>query len=238
MMTCIIVDDEPIAHDVLRNHLNQLGEIRIVGNFFNAFDAKRFFESNKVDLMFLDVEMPALKGIDFLTDLVEKPLTIITTAYRDYAVEGFELGVVDYLLKPISLDRLTIAIKRIVELNNLMQSPGLLNQPDNNHQYEILIKAGTKRVLLDLRTISHAQGLKDYTILFTEDKKYLVKGSVKAMEAYLPELYFMRVHRSFLVAKDRIKFVNRNKIDLGDLTIPIGRHYREVVARFLDAKRP
>jgi len=238
MITCIIVDDEPIAHRVLQTHLDAIGSVQTIGNFFNAVDAKEFLATNKVDFIFLDVEMPQVRGIDFLKSLDVKPITILTTAYRDYAVEGFELGVLDYLLKPISFERFSASMKRLEEVLRLMQVPSSLNETEPSKSMEIYIKSGTQKILIDLRKITHVQGLKDYTILFTEAKRYLVKGSVKAMEGYLPNGYFMRVHRSFLVAKDKIKLVNHNRIELGDISIPIGRQYKEVVTGFLSKKIP
>lgn len=237
-MTCIIVDDEPIAHRVLQNHIDTIDHVQTIGNFFNAVEAKDFLSANKVDFIFLDVEMPQVRGIDFLKSLQVKPITILTTAYRDYAVEGFELGVLDYLLKPISFERFVVAIKRLEEVLRLMQTPSSLNEGESSRNMEIYIKSGTQRILLDLQKITHAQGLKDYTILFSKEKRYLVKGSVKAMERYLPTGYFMRVHRSFLVAKDKIKLVNHNRIELGDISIPIGRQYKDVIADFLSKKIP
>jgi len=237
MISCIIIDDEPIAHRVLRNHLEELSHVQVLASFHNAADAEAFLKTNHIDFIFLDVEMPEVRGIDFLKRLEVKPITVITTAFRDYAVDGFELGVLDYLLKPISRERLSNAVKRVTEMIQLMQVPSSIND-DHTQKYEILIKAGTQKVIVDLRKITHAQGLKDYTILFTEDKKYLVKGSVKAMEKYLPDSHFIRVHRSFLIAKERVKVVNHNRIELGEISIPIGKLYKEVVSNFLVTRLP
>lgn len=235
MITCIIIDDEPIAHRVLRNHLEDLNHVQVLASFFNAAEAELFLKVNHVDFIFLDVEMPEVRGIDFLKKLEVKPITVITTAFRDYALDGFELGVLDFLLKPVSHERLTNAVKRVTEMVQLMQAPSSINE-EHDEKHEILIKAGTQKVIVDLRKITHAQGLKDYTILFTEEKKYLVKGSVKAMEKYLPESHFIRVHRSFLIARDRVRVVNHNRIEMGEISIPIGKLYRDVVSHFLTTR--
>jgi DNA-binding LytR/AlgR family response regulator len=231
--SCIIIDDEPLSHDVLKNHLASFPELQLKGTFFNAKDARDFLEGNAVDILLLDIEMPEINGLDFLRSLNEKPVSIITTAYRDYAVEGFELGVIDYLMKPIPLERFEISLKRAIDFLQLVKTDDSIEFSEANRNYEIPIKTGTKRVLLDYRKIIFAQGLKDYTILHTETEKYVVKGSVKAFESYLPGNYFVRVHKSFIVAIPRIKIARRNKIELGQLSIPIGRAFKSKVDEIL-----
>lgn len=227
--SCIIIDDEPLSHDVLKNHLAAFPDLNLVGNFYNAKDASQFMVNNPVDILLLDIEMPEISGLDFLRGLNEKPVSIITTAYRDYAVEGFELGVIDYLMKPIPFDRFELSLKRATDFLQLVKSDNSIDFATESRNFEILIKTGTKRVLLDYRKIIFAQGLKDYTILHTETEKYVVKGSVKAFESYLPNHYFLRVHKSFIVAIPRIKIARRNKIELGPLSIPIGRAFKTKV---------
>jgi DNA-binding LytR/AlgR family response regulator len=236
--SCIIVDDEPLAHKVLKNHLKNIEYFKLTGEFYNAEAAKEFLASNHIDMMFLDIEMPGTKGIDFLRLLEEKPLTIFTTAFRDYALEGFELGVIDYLLKPISFERFEIAVERSAEFLDMIQTPDAFDEeekkPDNSN-YNIVIKTGIKKIMLDARTISHAQGLKDYTILFTPENRFMVKGSVKAITDFLPPSLFLRVHKSFIVAKRNIKLITKNKIEFEDISIPIGRSYKQEIDKFLAA---
>jgi len=224
--SCIIVDDEPLSHDVLKNHLLKTSEVALQATFFNAQDATLYLKHNRADILLLDIQMPEINGLDLLRSLPVKPVSIITTAYRDYAVEGFDLGVIDYLLKPIAFDRFEIAIKRACDFLNLVKSGDSIDDEETKTTHEIMIKTGTRKVKLDYRTISFAQGLKDYTILHTDEKKYVVKGSIKAFEQYLPGDYFVRVHKSFLVAKSKIKIVHKNKIEIGKITIPIGRHFK------------
>jgi DNA-binding LytR/AlgR family response regulator len=235
--SCIIIDDEPLSHDVLRNHLASFSELQLIGNFFNAKDARNFLNEHSVDILLLDIEMPEINGLDFLRSLNEKPVSIITTAYRDYAVEGFELGVIDYLMKPVPFERLQVSLKRATDFLQLVKTDDSIDFSEENRNFEILIKTGTKRVLLDYRKIIFAQGLKDYTILHTETEKYVVKGSVKAFESYLPKHYFIRVHKSFIVAIPRIKIARRNKIELGPLSIPIGRAFKSKVDDILLGKQ-
>ena len=233
----VIVDDEPLSHDVLRNHLAAFPDLQLVGNFYNAKDARIFLEQNTVDILLLDIEMPEINGLEFLRSLNEKPVSIITTAYRDYAVEGFELGVIDYLMKPVALERFELSLKRATDFLQLVKADDTIDFSEENQTFEILIKTGTKRVLVDYRKIIFAQGLKDYTILHTETEKYVVKGSVKAFESHLPKHYFIRVHKSFIVAIPRIKIARRNKIELGQLSIPIGRAFKSNVDEILQRKQ-
>jgi len=234
--SCIIIDDEPLSHSVLKNHLQHTPEIQLVACFHNAQDAGNILERHTIDLILLDIHMPEINGLDFLRSLEVKPVTIITTAYRDYALDGFELGVIDYLLKPIEIDRFVNAIKRATEFLHLVKSGDTadINPPDHSHN--ILIKTGTKKIMLDYRKIIFAQGLKDYTILHTHEAKYVVKGSIKSFEDYLPNDYFVRVHKSFIVAKPKIQVVHKNKIELETIAIPIGRNFKETVDALMRAE--
>lgn len=228
--TCVLVDDEPPSHQVLRSHIERIPNLKLVAGFYNAKDAGRYLKANDTDILLLDIQMPEVTGIDFLRSLEVKPITIFTTAFRDYAFEGFELGVIDYLLKPVQFERFEMAIQRAVDFIHM-------SRPENAIDFEILIKSGTKKVLVDYRKIIYAQGLKDYTILHTAEKKYVVKGSVKAFEEYLPSDYFIRVHKSFIVARNQVKLVHKNKIELMNVSIPIGRSYKEALDNFLQRKQ-
>lgn len=233
--TCLIVDDEPPSHQVLKSHVQRIPNLELIASFYNANDAGAFLKSNSVDILLLDIQMPEVTGIEFLRSLTTKPITIFTTAFRDYAFEGFELGVIDYLLKPVHFERFETAIRRAMDFMQMSRPEDAVEFKAN---YEILIKSGTKKILLDYRTIIYAQGLKDYTILHTSDKKYVVKGSVKAFEESLPSEDFLRVHKSFIIAKSRIKLVYKNKIELENVSIPVGRSYKEALDNFLEGSTP
>lgn len=239
IFSCIIVDDEPLSHRVLKSHIHTIPQLNLTGNFYNAQDARNYLSSNLTDIMFLDIQMPEITGPEFLRKLPAKPITIFTTAYREYALEGYELGVIDYLLKPVNFDRFLIAVKRAIDFLQLikLENTAGLTQKVERNSFELLIKTGTKKVLIDYRQILYAQGLKDYTILQTEEKKYVVKGSIKAFEDYLPKDFFMRIHKSFIVAIDKIKLVQKNKIELKDISIPIGRYYKGDVDNYLKTKK-
>lgn len=222
--TCMIVDDEPLAHRILEKYLADT-EVGILShNAYNARDAAAFLAKNTVDILLLDVHMPEITGIDFLKSLDNKPVTIFTTAYRNHALEGYDLGVMDYLLKPIKRERFQLAINRAIEFLKLK---ALEEQLEENEQKEIVIRSNGQNIRLISENISHVQGLKDYTIIFTPEKKYVVKGSVKAMMERLPAAQFVRVHKSFIVSRSKLTLISRNKIEFEGFQIPIGRRFKE-----------
>jgi DNA-binding LytR/AlgR family response regulator len=233
--SCVIVDDEPPSHQVLKSHIERIPNLQLAAGFYNAADAGSYLGSTSVDILLLDIQMPELTGIEFLRSLPVKPITIFITAFRDYAFEGFELGVIDYLLKPVHFERFEMAIRRATDFMQMTRPENAIDfrelEPQKN--FEILIKSGTRKIMIDYRNIIYAQGLKDYTILHTADKKYVVKGSVKAFEEYLPADYFLRVHKSFIVARHQVKLVYKNKIELENVSIPIGRSYKEALERLM-----
>jgi DNA-binding LytR/AlgR family response regulator len=229
----IIIDDEPYSHKVLQNHIASMPHLELKASFFNATDGHAWLDTNKTDIILLDIKMPEISGLEFLRSLPEKPITIFITAFRDYALEGFELGVIDYLLKPVQFNRLEMAINRAIDFLQLVNTANSIDNQESNKTFDILIKEGGRKAIIDFRDIIYAQGLKDYTILQTARKKYVVKGSVKTIENYLPADFFMRVHKSFIVAKHKIKMVHKNKIELEDVLIPIGRVYKEAVDQWL-----
>ena len=222
--SCMIVDDEPLAHRILEKYLAHTEGVVLKHKAFNAKDASAFLATNDVDILFLDINMPEINGIDFLKSLVEKPVTIFTTAYRNHALEGYELGVLDYLLKPIKEERFQLAINRATEFLKLK---ALEEQLVENEQTDIIIRSNGQNIRLATENISHVQGLKDYTIIFTPEKKYVVKGSVKAMLERLPAAQFVRVHKSFIIAKSRMTVINRHKIEFDGFQIPIGRRFKD-----------
>jgi len=237
--TVIIIDDEPYSHKVLQNHIAHMPQLQLKASFFNAADARAWLDNNKTDIILLDIKMPEISGLEFLRSLAEKPITIFITAFRDFALEGFELGVIDYLLKPVQFNRLEMAISRAIDFLQLVNTANAIDsqEKETSKNFEILIKDGNRKTVIDYRDIIYAQGLKDYTILQTAKKKYVVKGSVKTMEHYLPGEFFMRVHKSFIVAKHKIRIVHKNKIELEDILIPVGRLYKEAVDQWL-LRRP
>ena len=227
--SCMIVDDEPLSHQVLKDYIRKIPAMLPPVSFFNAEDAKAFLETNEIDLLFLDIQMPEITGLEFIKSLSHQPVTVLSTAYRKYALDGFDLGVADYLLKPIAFERFELAVKRASEL---------LEARKTEKSYEITIKSGTQTCMFDYRTIEYAQGLKDYTILYTKDTKYVVLGCLKNYEKTLPATHFLRVHKSYIVAKTIIKTIHRQRIEWKQVSIPIGRSYKKGVEAYLNRQGP
>ncbi len=230
---CVIVDDEPLAHEVLERYISKFEGLLLTKKFYNAVEAEEYLSSNSIDLLFLDIQMPELTGLDLLKRLPEKPITILTTAFRDFALEGFELGVMDYLLKPIKMERFNGAVNRVIEFL-LLKKTGTNVIEDLTHSRNIAIKSGTKTVSLPLTSITHIQGLKDYSIVYTDDnKKYVIKGYLKVIGKIFNQQDFVRVHKSFILAKACIKNINRDKIEIGSYIIPVGRVSKDDVMNIL-----
>jgi DNA-binding LytR/AlgR family response regulator len=231
--TCVIVDDEPLAHEVLEGYINGYEGLMLKKNFFNAVEAEGYLNSNSIDILFLDIQMPEMTGLELLKRLPDKPITIFTTAFRDFALEGYELGVMDYLLKPIKMERFNSSVNKVIEFLSL-RNLGTQMIEDKNLTRNITIKSGTKTISLPFTSITHIQGLKDYSIVYGDDnKKYVIKGYLKVMDKIFNKQDFIRVHKSFIVAKTCIKSIDRDKIEIGNHTIPIGRIFKTNVMNIL-----
>lgn len=233
MLKCVIIDDEPLAREILSGYITQHGALTLAGSFSNALEGQAFLQHHVADLLLLDIEMPAINGIDFLRSLPQPPITVFTTAFRDYAFEGYELGVIDYLLKPISYERFSKAVDKVAEFLSLER-----NNADLEVQPEIpsfiFVKSGVQKIRLAFADVVYIQGLKDYAIIHTTGGKIVTKGSVKSMQTLFPEALFIRVHKSFIVAKDKIKRIERNRIMITDQQIPIGRNYKAAIDNLMD----
>lgn len=226
MLSCLIIDDEPLAREVLAGYIASLDTVCVAESFSNAFDALRYLESHTVDVLFLDIEMPEMNGIDFLKSLKHPPITVFTTAFRDYAFEGFELGVIDFLLKPVSRARFQLSLDKISDFLSLKTSDTDLEASNEAPEF-IFVKSGVNRVKLFFADVMYIQGLKDYAIIHSITGKIVTKGSIKHMQDLFPAHLFIRVHKSFIVSKSRVGRIQKNKIIIGDHQIPIGRNYKE-----------
>jgi DNA-binding LytR/AlgR family response regulator len=202
----------------------------LAGSFSSAREGLAYFKHHTADVLLLDIEMPEMSGIDFLRTLSHPPISVFTTAFRDYAFEGFELGVIDFLLKPISYDRFRKTVSKISEFLSLESHHANLEASDDLPPF-IFVKSGVQKIKLLFADVTYIQGLKDYAIIHAATGKIVIKGSVKSMQALFPEPLFIRVHKSFIVAKDRIRRIERNKVIIGDLQIPIGRNYKADIDR-------
>jgi DNA-binding LytR/AlgR family response regulator len=226
-INCMVVDDEPIARDILASHIEQTPGLKLVKSCMNATEAYEGLHQHQVDLIFLDIQMPVITGTDFLRSLRNPPLVIFTTAYQQYAVEGFELNSVDYLLKPITYDRFYQAIQKVKErisYETNMQAP-ISTQPASVDY--LFIKQDTRLVRVNYSQINYIQAEKDYSSVYLADKRLLASIHLKLFEDTLPKEDFIRVHRSYIVNLSKIVSIKGNVAELGDIEIPIGANYRD-----------
>lgn len=219
---CLIVDDEPIAREIIKAYCSHLPMLHIVASVGNALEAKTILQTQKVDLLFLDINMPVLNGISFLKTLKHPPQVIFTTAYKEYAVDAFDLAACDYLLKPFSLERFIVAVDKV--FSPLAPNGG--NTPTKNEDY-LFLKADGKiyKILHDELLFAEAQG--NYTKVVTTQHTLLPSMTFSSFEELLPPTLFLRVHRSFLINKARITHIEGNRVFIQSHEIPIGSSYRE-----------
>lgn len=228
-INCIIVDDEIHARKVLEKYIQDIPHITLVKSCKNALEAMEVLRNSSVDAMFLDINMPKLSGLSFLESLVNPPLVVITTAYREYAVDAYELDVIDYLHKPIPFPRFIKAISKIEEklqLKSNLQAVSQDNTPDTSLNF-IFIKADKKTIKLNFEDIKYIEGLGDYIKIHTKSKTIVSKLTIKKMEELLPENLFPRVHKSFIISLQLIDSIEGNQVEIGDQKIPIGQMYRQ-----------
>ncbi|MEZ4949459.1 MAG: LytTR family DNA-binding domain-containing protein [Saprospiraceae bacterium] len=203
-MNVIIVDDEPLAQDVLETYVSQMGDLNLVAKCNNAIEANEALQNNKVDLMFLDIQMPQLTGTDFLKSLANPPMVVFTTAYSEFAVEGFELNALDYLLKPISMDRFMRAVNKAKEQLELQKGGSRNEEIVEMGKDFFFVKADKKLVRVSFSDIIYIEGLKDYVIIRQESGRVITLQTMKSLEEKLPANHFRRIHRSFIVNVDKI----------------------------------
>lgn len=243
-LNCLIVDDEPLAQEVLVSHILKIPSLNLVQQAANAMEAFEALHKHTIDLIFLDINMPIISGLNFLRSLKDPPAVILTTAYTEYAMEGYELDVVDYLLKPIPFDRFYKAVKKAsIHLNNrgravpaFMDEPQLphpvtaapVNAPEKNYFF---IKADGKLVKVNYADIRYIEGMKDYLKIHMVNQSIVTHHTMKAMEEQLPSGKFMRVHKSYIIALNAIKSIDGNIIhlDMDKAEIPLGNSFKEAL---------
>jgi len=235
MINAIIVDDEPLAQDILETYLKKIPQIELIAKCDNAFEANDVLKANDVDLMFLDINMPQLTGTEFLKGLTDPPVTIFTTAYPNYALEGFELNALDYLVKPISTERFLTACNRAIEQAELKQkaSAGEVVEDKSGADF-FFVKADKKLVRVNLTDIVYIEGLKDYVIIRMPDDRVITLQTMKSLDARLPAADFQRIHRSYIVNVNRIEALHGNMVEVKEkgktTSLPVGKSYREVLS--------
>ena len=231
-MKCIVVDDEPLALDLLESYVRKTPFLELAGKYSSAVQAMKELANQQVDLIFLDIQMPDLNGLEFSRMLPPETCIIFTTAFDQYAIDGYKVNAIDYLLKPISYPDFLQAANKALHQHELM------HRTPQDEIDSIFVKSEYKLVQIELRKILYVEGLKDYIKIYEEDnpKPVLSLMSMKAMEDLLPPSQFMRVHRSYIVRKDKIRVIDRGRIVFGKTYIPISDSYKQAFQEYLDKR--
>jgi DNA-binding LytR/AlgR family response regulator len=234
-MNVIIVDDEPLAIEVIETYLSHFPELNLKAKCANAIEAFEALDANDIDLMFLDIQMPQISGIDFLKSLKNPPKVIFTTAFSNFAVEGFELNAVDYLLKPFSLERFSKAVQKFLEIHTKKENKTtLLSEEEPDY---IFVKADKKLIKVRFEDIFYVEGLKDYVMLHTPTGRIVTLQTMKSLEEKLPSDIFIRVHRSYIVNLKLIELLEANSVLVNKKKIPIGKNYKDELLNVINQKR-
>ncbi|RME97306.1 MAG: DNA-binding response regulator [Bacteroidetes bacterium] len=244
MIKTIIVDDEPLAQDVLETYIERMPELELVQKCSNAFEANEALRSHDIDLMFLDIQMPQLTGTDFLRSLDKPPIVIFTTAYPNYAVDGFELNALDYLLKPISMERFMKAVNKVAAQIKLQQQSEDPNRAVDKAEPEadfMFVKADKKLVKVNYHDVTYIEGLKDYVMIYQGDSRIVTLQTMKSLEQKLPSHIFRRIHRSYIVNIHKIEALVGNMVEITEKGkpkhLPVGKNYREELLALIDENR-
>ncbi|GAA3568432.1 LytTR family DNA-binding domain-containing protein [Snuella lapsa] len=230
-ISCIIVDDEVIAREVIETHLSKISSISIVGSYSNAIDAFNCLREHAIDLVFLDINMPEISGISFAKSINKNIKIIFTTAYRDYAVEGFELKAVDYLLKPIAFERLLKAVNTYFETVQFYEKKALIGAEVNDF---IFVRSDRKMIKIDFEAIRYIESFSDYLKIHLDTKMVVTRETISAIEAKLPKGKFMRIHRSYIIAVAHIDSFTNEHITILKTALPISRSYKKEVLMALE----
>lgn len=236
-LKCIIVDDEPLAQEVLQRYLENTRELELVKTCSNALEAFEILHTEPVDLMFLDISMPVISGIDFLRSLRRSPAVIITTAHPDFALQGYELDVVDYLMKPVSLERFMKAVNKAIERVHRPQ-PSIRESELQKVDY-MFVKSDQKLIKIRFSDIDYIEGMKDYVKIFTKEKMIVTLHTMKYFEGSLPSNSFIRIHKSYIVNLDSIRTIQGNELEVRQSArLPIGSSFKENLMKHISGQRP
>lgn len=238
-LRCLIIDDEPLAHDIILTYLEDIPFIEVAGQFYRATEALDFLSRNEIDLIFLDIRMPKLNGLDFIRTLTHKPIIIITSAYEEYALESFDLDVCDYLRKPFRFDRLLKAANRALEIHNLKKqaSKASILQPNSTapENAQLVVKADKKTVLVPLDEIQYLESLGNYVKVWRDSDFLLTPRTMNSFEAQLPASTFVRIHKSYILNKKFVHYMGGNTIYLKNKReLPVGKNFRPIIRQLLD----
>ena len=231
---CLIVDDEPPAREVLKRYVEEMPMLEMMGECANAIQAITLLQQQTIDLIFLDIRMPQLNGTDFLKTIKNPPKIIFTTAYSEYAVEGYELDIIDYLVKPIRFERFVKAVnKAFPVLGNKQSFEESEPVDERKNESFVYFRADRKMIKVLLTDILYIESMKDYVKVITSNNSFITKQSISSVETMLPEKKFIRTHRSFIVSIDKIRSFTNEIIEIGKTEIPIGKLYRINVMKMI-----
>lgn len=231
-MKCIVIDDEPLAREGMRLLIADISSLELCGSFSNVIDADTFIRNNPVDVIFLDIQMPKITGLDYLRNSTLAPKVILTTAYPQFAIDGFELDVLDYLVKPIRFDRFYKAVNKLFAL----QENNSLPLPAATEDDFIFIRSERKFIRMCYQDINYIEGLKDYVIIHCKTEKLTVAANLKSIHAQLPLLHFFRISKSFIVNVNRITSIDKDSVFINKHQISIGENYKEQIMEFIVKK--
>ena len=241
ILKCLIADDEPLAHTLLENYIDRLKTLTVAGHAYNAFEVLDFLSENDIDILFLDINMPDMTGLDMLKTLTHPPIVILTTAYSEHSLEAFDLGVMDYLLKPIKFDRFLKAVNRVIELKKpshafqappsvfLSETPEKIEKSDKtekNYNDFIFIKDGTTNYKINFNDLLYIQAYGNFAKIYTTKQTIVASITMKNLEDDLPENLFTRVHKSYIVNIQKVNKIEGNLVFIDKVTIPVGAVYK------------
>lgn len=230
---CIIVDDEPVAREILESHIEKIDSVEVIASCKNALEAFHSISTQKIDLVFLDINMPEVSGLSLARSINKNIKIIFTTAYRDYAVEGFDLQAVDYLLKPISLERLLQGVNKYLNETTPVQLP-LIQDSEEEKSDSFFVRSDRKMVKVCFAEILYIESLADYIKIYLRDKNVVTRETISSIEAKLPQHDFLRIHRSYIVAKNAIDSFTSELVEVGKKQLPISRGYKDQVLKQLE----
>ena len=232
ILNCAIIDDEPLAAELLAGYARKMPELHLTGAYSSAISAMKSLRENPVDLLFLDIQMPELSGLEFASLLPKETKVIFTTAFDQYAIDGYKVRAVDYLLKPISYDRFVLAVNRVIESFSVSSKQDILSQDKF-----IYIKSEYKLIKVAFDEITYIEGLKDYIkVYFIGGRKPIMSlMNMKNLDEFLPRQMFMRVHRSFIVNMTKVDMIDRGRIVIGESFIPVSDSYKDQVQGYIDS---
>jgi two-component system, LytTR family, response regulator len=243
-LSCLIVEDEPLARNLMTQYVEKVPSLELFKACSNPLDAIDILRNTQIDILFLDIQMPEITGITLLKVLQKKPYIILTTAYSEYALDGYELDVRDYLLKPITFERFLKAVEKATQQLTTAPSNSMSDKPNIEKSIQIeavqpfiFVKDGTKLVKVRLSEVLYVEGLKDYITIYMVDKKIVTLQRIKTLESQLPENQFIRIHNSYIVALEWIDTIHKERVQIGKTSLPISDTYRKAFKDFID-KQP